>query len=83
MSTDELGTYIYNGITNWGEPVSHVLENGELLVNQTRSSERTPLITVLLEGLSTSYIYDEIICVITVLLEILLFCCVYCGIIWS
>ncbi|KAI0225598.1 Vesicle-fusing ATPase [Lamellibrachia satsuma] len=50
VSDDELNTYIYNGITNWGEPVTHVLENGELLVNQTRTSERTPLITVLLEG---------------------------------
>jgi len=50
VSTDELSTYIYNGITNWGEPVTHVLENGELLVNQTRTSDRTPLITVLLEG---------------------------------
>ncbi|KAK2193402.1 hypothetical protein NP493_13g06000 [Ridgeia piscesae] len=45
VSTDELSTYIYNGITNWGEPVTHVLENGELLVNQTRTSDRTPLIT--------------------------------------
>ena len=34
------------------------------------------------EGLTYSSIYDAMICVITVLLEILLFCSVYCGIIY-
>jgi len=39
-----------NGIIRWGDPVSAVLEDGELLVQQTKNSERTPLVSVLLEG---------------------------------
>jgi vesicle-fusing ATPase len=50
ISIEELDKYVANGIINFGEPVSRVLEDGELLVNQTRGSERTPLVTVLLEG---------------------------------
>lgn len=30
--------------------MKHVLEDGELIVGQTRSSDRTPLVTMLLEG---------------------------------
>jgi len=50
VSSEELGTYVSNGIISWGEAVRRVLENGELLVNQTKVSERTPLVTLLLEG---------------------------------
>lgn len=39
-----------NGIIKWGDPVTHVLDDGELLVQQTKNSDRTPLVTVLLEG---------------------------------
>uniref|UniRef100_A0A3Q1ELM4 Vesicle-fusing ATPase n=1 Tax=Acanthochromis polyacanthus TaxID=80966 RepID=A0A3Q1ELM4_9TELE len=39
-----------NGIIRWGDPVSAVLEDGELLVQQTKNSDRTPLVSVLLEG---------------------------------
>lgn len=39
-----------NGIIRWGDPVSSVLEDAELLVQQTKNSERTPLVSVLLEG---------------------------------
>lgn len=39
-----------NGIIRWGDPVSMVLEDGELLVQQTKNSDRTPLVSVLLEG---------------------------------
>ena len=49
ISSEELEHYVSNGIIDWGEPVRDVLENGELFVNQTRC-EKTPLITVLLEG---------------------------------
>ncbi|XP_025100373.1 vesicle-fusing ATPase-like isoform X1 [Pomacea canaliculata] len=49
-SKEELETFLSNGIINWGEPVKHVLEDGELIVGQTRSSDRTPLVTMLLEG---------------------------------
>ncbi|ELU11293.1 hypothetical protein CAPTEDRAFT_178991 [Capitella teleta] len=50
ISIEELDKYVSNGVINFGEPVSRVLEDGELLVNQTRTSDRTPLVTVLLEG---------------------------------
>ena len=39
-----------NGIINWGPPVSRVLEDGDLLVQQAARSDRTPLVTVLLDG---------------------------------
>jgi len=45
-----LDTLLKNGIINWGEPVSRVLEDGELLVQQALRSDRTPLVTVLLDG---------------------------------
>lgn len=41
-----------NGIVKWSNAVSDILEDGELLVQQTKNSERTPLVTVLLEGKS-------------------------------
>ncbi|XP_031420137.1 vesicle-fusing ATPase-like isoform X3 [Clupea harengus] len=43
-------SYIMNGIIKWGDPVTRVLDDGELLVQQTKNSDRTPLVTVLLEG---------------------------------
>lgn len=39
-----------NGIIKWGDPVTRVLEDGELLVQQTKNSDRTPLVSMLLEG---------------------------------
>ena len=50
VTNDTFSQFIVNGIINWGEPVQRVLEDGDLLVQQTRTSDRTPLITVLLEG---------------------------------
>lgn len=47
---EDYASYIMNGIIKWGDPVSHVLVDGELLVQQTKNSDRTPLVTVLLEG---------------------------------
>uniref|UniRef100_A0A8C4SJ13 Vesicle-fusing ATPase n=1 Tax=Erpetoichthys calabaricus TaxID=27687 RepID=A0A8C4SJ13_ERPCA len=47
---EDYASYIMNGIIKWGDPVSHVLEDGELLVQQTKNSDRTPLVSVLLEG---------------------------------
>jgi len=41
-----------NGIVKWSNDVSDILGDGELLVQQTKNSERTPLVTVLLEGKS-------------------------------
>ena len=50
VSVEELEKYVANGILNWGEPVRTIMEDGELAVNQARSSERTPLVTMLLSG---------------------------------
>ncbi|XP_060883559.1 vesicle-fusing ATPase-like [Labrus mixtus] len=47
---EDYASYIMNGIIRWGDSVSEVLEDGELLVQQTKNSERTPLVSVLLEG---------------------------------
>ena len=42
--------FVANGIINWGEPVSRVLSDGDMVINQTRNGERSQLITMLLEG---------------------------------
>uniref|UniRef100_A0A384CAE8 Vesicle-fusing ATPase n=1 Tax=Ursus maritimus TaxID=29073 RepID=A0A384CAE8_URSMA len=42
---EDYASYIMNGIIKWGDPVTRVLEDGELLVQL-----RTPLVSVLLEG---------------------------------
>uniref|UniRef100_A0A672T6B3 Vesicle-fusing ATPase n=1 Tax=Sinocyclocheilus grahami TaxID=75366 RepID=A0A672T6B3_SINGR len=47
---EDYSCYIMNGIIKWGDPVTRVLEDGELLVQQTKNSDRTPLVSVLLEG---------------------------------
>ncbi|XP_032812857.1 vesicle-fusing ATPase [Petromyzon marinus] len=49
-NTEDYQSYIMNGIVNWGEPVHRVLEDGDLLVQQAKMSERTPLVSVLLAG---------------------------------
>ncbi|KAM4623946.1 vesicle-fusing ATPase-like isoform 2-T2 [Polymixia lowei] len=47
---EDYACYIMNGIIRWGDPVSAVLGDGELLVQQAKNSDRTPLVSVLLEG---------------------------------
>ncbi|XP_057717249.1 vesicle-fusing ATPase isoform X2 [Corythoichthys intestinalis] len=47
---EDYSSFIMNGIIKWGDPVSHILDDGELLVQQTKNSDRTPLVAVLLEG---------------------------------
>ncbi|KAK2893296.1 vesicle-fusing ATPase isoform X2 [Channa argus] len=47
---EDYSSYIMNSIIKWGDPVTHVLDDGELLVQQTKNSDRTPLVAVLLEG---------------------------------
>ena len=49
-SKEEFEKYIANGIINWGLPVQRVLEDGDLLISQAKSSDRTPMVTVCLEG---------------------------------
>ncbi|KAM6964435.1 vesicle-fusing ATPase-like [Tautogolabrus adspersus] len=47
---EDYASFIMNGIIRWGDSVSEVLEDGELLVQQAKNSDRTPLVSVLLEG---------------------------------
>nr|XP_043906579.1 vesicle-fusing ATPase isoform X2 [Solea senegalensis] len=47
---EDYSSYIMNGIIKWGDAVTHVMDDGELLVQQTKNSDRTPLVAVLLEG---------------------------------
>eukprot|EP01137_Pigoraptor_chileana_P025948 Opistho-2@96200 len=50
-SADEtLGACIQNGIISWGAEVQRVLDDGKLFVQQVSHSDRTPLVSVLLEG---------------------------------
>ena len=50
ISEEEISKYVGNGIICWGDLVTNVLEDIELRVNQTRDSETTSLVTILLEG---------------------------------
>lgn len=54
-----------NGIIKWGDPVTRVLDDGELLVQQTKNSDRTPLVSVLLEGkvIKNMYVKKKKTCV--------------------
>ncbi|XP_059388160.1 vesicle-fusing ATPase-like [Carassius carassius] len=49
-TNQDYSSYIMNGIVKWSNGVSDILGDGELLVQQTKNSERTPLVTVLSEG---------------------------------
>lgn len=49
-SQEVLQVMLSRGIVNWGPPVSHVLEDGMLLIQQARSTEASGLVSVLLEG---------------------------------
>ena len=51
VSEEELSKYIGNGIIPWDEMIDEVLSDIELRINQTRNSDTTSLVTVLLEGL--------------------------------
>ncbi|XP_038048749.1 vesicle-fusing ATPase-like isoform X1 [Patiria miniata] len=52
VSDECFSKYILNGIINFGEPVTRVLADGELVVQQTKLSDRTPLVSLLMEGRS-------------------------------
>lgn len=49
-NNEELQSYYSNGICNYGGSFSILWDTLQRLVNQTRNSERTPLMSVLLEG---------------------------------
>ncbi|CAG0892182.1 unnamed protein product [Darwinula stevensoni] len=49
-SEEALTTYMARGIIAWGDPVHHLLEDGNLLIQQAKSPESSGLVSVLLEG---------------------------------
>ncbi|XP_020616810.1 vesicle-fusing ATPase-like [Orbicella faveolata] len=49
-SDDNLDLYVANGIIRWGNQVERILDDGKLLLQQTRTQDITSPITVLLEG---------------------------------
>jgi len=50
VDTDEFENCIRNGIIKYGTKVEKLLRTGELFVQQVRNSDRTPLVSVLIEG---------------------------------
>ncbi|XP_046407594.1 vesicle-fusing ATPase 1-like [Ischnura elegans] len=53
-SSEALERALARGIVIWGRPVSSVLEDGSLLIEQVRSPESAGLVSVLLEGAPNS-----------------------------
>lgn len=49
-SADALDHFLTRGIINWGRPVSDILADGSLYIQQARGSEGSGLVSVLLEG---------------------------------
>lgn len=47
---DNLDLYVANGIVRWGNEIQRILDDGRLLLQQTRAQDITSPITVLLEG---------------------------------
>ncbi|KAK8844660.1 hypothetical protein IAR55_006507 [Kwoniella newhampshirensis] len=54
VSEEELQSVVQNGIIHYSQRVNDVLNDGSLLVEQVRKSERTPLVCALLHGPSGS-----------------------------
>lgn len=50
VSSENFDKFILNGIIDWGEPVQRVLADGELVVKQTKASDRVPLASMLMGG---------------------------------
>ena len=49
-SAEALEHFLARRIINWGTPVSSILEDGMLFIQQARSTEASGLVSVLLEG---------------------------------
>ncbi|PFX29475.1 Vesicle-fusing ATPase [Stylophora pistillata] len=49
-SDDNLDLYVASGIVRWGTQIQRILDDGDLLLQQTRTQDITSPITVLLEG---------------------------------
>eukprot|EP00124_Ichthyophonus_hoferi_P003282 Ihof_evm5s276 gene=Ihof_evmTU5s276 len=52
VAEDEFAHCLNNGIMKWGPVVQQILDDGKLIVEQVRNSARTPLVSVLFEGMS-------------------------------
>lgn len=50
VETDEFENCMRNGIINYGESVEHLLSSGRLFSRQVANSNRTPLVSILIEG---------------------------------
>lgn len=50
VSEEELQTVVQNGIIHYSPDVETILRDGNLLVEQVRNSQRTPLVSALLHG---------------------------------
>ncbi|KAG8931960.1 transport between ER and Golgi ATPase protein [Tulasnella sp. 418] len=50
VSEEELQTVVQNGIIHYDHHIDEILRDGQLFVEQVRSSTRTPLVTLLLHG---------------------------------
>lgn len=50
VAEDTFAHCIGNGIINWGGDVQRILDDGKLFVEQVRNSQRTYLVSVLIEG---------------------------------
>ena len=51
-SEETLKEAIPNGIIMWGHSVDRVLNDGRLMIQQTKTSELTPIVSILIEGWS-------------------------------
>ncbi|GBP63302.1 Vesicle-fusing ATPase 1 [Eumeta japonica] len=49
-AAEALEHFLSRGIINWGTPVSSLLEDGQLYIQQARATEASGLVSVLLEG---------------------------------
>jgi len=49
-SKGEMDKYLSQGIVQWGDSVSRVLGDGDIVTSQIKTSDQTSLITMLLEG---------------------------------
>jgi len=54
VETDEFENCMRNGIIDYGETVKQMLDSGNLFTRQVANSNRTPLISILLEGTAGS-----------------------------
>lgn len=49
-SAEALDYLLIRGIINWGKPVAEILSDGNLYIQEARSTEGSGLVSVLLEG---------------------------------